>query len=239
MASTDARPVPRKNVAYRVMFPILDADGDLVTGAAGLDSEISKDQGAFADCTNEATEIATSSGVYYLDLTSTEMNADGVAIICKTSTSGAKTTVLTLYPEEAGDYRTDVVQWNGTTVASPATAGYPAVTIKAGTGTGEINLASGVITGMASQASVDTIDDFIDTEVLAIKAKTDLIPGTQDGKTFAETVLLMASALLGKASGLATTTAVYRSLDDAHDRITATVDADGNRSAVTLDASSP
>lgn len=103
MASTDALPIPRKNVAYRVVFPIWDADGDLVTGAAGLDSEISKDQGTFADCTNEATEIATSSGVYYLDLTSTEMNADCVAIIVKTSTSGAKTTPIILYPQEAAD----------------------------------------------------------------------------------------------------------------------------------------
>jgi hypothetical protein len=103
MASTDAKLVPTKNVAYRVTFPILDADGDLVTGATGLDSEVSKDAGTFADCTNEATEIATSSGVYYLDLTSTEMNADTVAVIVKTSSTGAKTTVLTFYPQEAGD----------------------------------------------------------------------------------------------------------------------------------------
>lgn len=103
MASTDAKLVPTKNTAYRVTFPILDADGDLVTGATGLDSEVSKDAVTFADCTNEAAEIATSSGMYYLDLTSTEMNADTVAVIVKTSSSGAKTTVLTFYPQEAGD----------------------------------------------------------------------------------------------------------------------------------------
>ena len=113
MASTDARPIPQKNVAYRVTFPILDADGDLVTGAAGLDSEVSKDAGTFADCTNEATEIATSSGVYYLDLTSTEMNADTVAIIVKTSTSGAKTTTIVMYPEETGDIRVNVTAYGG------------------------------------------------------------------------------------------------------------------------------
>lgn len=90
--------MPVKGQAYRVTFPILDADGDLVTGATGLDSEVSKDAGTFADCTNEATEIATSSGMYYLDLTSTEMNADTVAILVKTSTSGAKTTPIVLYP---------------------------------------------------------------------------------------------------------------------------------------------
>lgn len=37
----------------------------------------------------------------------------------------------------------DVTQWNGTNVATPDTAGYPKVTIKSGTGTGEISLSSG------------------------------------------------------------------------------------------------
>jgi hypothetical protein len=118
MAASDAVPVPRKGVAYRATFPILDADGDLVTGAASLDSEVSKDGGTFTDCTNEATEIATSSGMYYLDLTATEMTADTVAIIVKTSTSGAKTTPIVIYPEEAGDVRSDVVQLSGDSTAA-------------------------------------------------------------------------------------------------------------------------
>ena len=79
MAASDAIPVPRKNQAFRVYLTILDADGDPVTGATGLDSEVSKDAGAFADCTNEATEIAQ--GMYYLDLTASEMNADAVVVI--------------------------------------------------------------------------------------------------------------------------------------------------------------
>ena len=143
MASTDARPQPLKNTALRVYFPIYDADGDLVSGAAGLDSEISKDGGTFADCTNEATEIASASGTYYLDLTSTEMNADAVVIIVKTTTTGAKTTPIFLYPVEATDIPVNVTAWNGTAVATPDTAGYPKVTLKSGTGTGEINLTSG------------------------------------------------------------------------------------------------
>lgn len=127
MASTDATPFPMKNVAYRVTFPILDADGDLVTGATSPDSEVSKDGGAFADCTNEATEIATSSGMYYLDLTSTEMNADTVAIIVKSG--NGKTTPIVLYPQEAGDINVDVTYWNGTAVATPTTGGVPEVDI--------------------------------------------------------------------------------------------------------------
>ena len=87
---------PVKNAAWRVTFPILDADGDLVTGASSPDSERSIDSGTFADCSNEATEIATSSGMYYLDLNASEMNGDTIAIIVK-SGSG-KTTPIVAYP---------------------------------------------------------------------------------------------------------------------------------------------
>ena len=97
MAATDAKAIPIKNAAYRVTFPILDADGDLVTGATALDSEVSIDAGTFADCTNEATEIATGSGVYFLDLTAAEMNGDTIAVIVKTTSAGAKTTTLVMY----------------------------------------------------------------------------------------------------------------------------------------------
>jgi hypothetical protein len=115
MASTDAKPVPQKGVAFRVTFPVLDADGDLVTGATSPDSEVSKDGGAFADCTNEATEIATASGVYYLDLTSTEMTADTVAVIVKSG--NGKTTTIVMYPEEAGDIRVNATTLGGDTGA--------------------------------------------------------------------------------------------------------------------------
>jgi hypothetical protein len=133
-------------VAYRATFPILDADGDLVAGAAGLDSEISKDGGTFADCTNEATQIATDSGVYYLDLTADEMNADTVSVIVKTSTTGAKTTVLVLYPEEAGDYRADVTQISGDATAAD--------NLEAACDGGTYNLGGGAIVAASVTAAV-------------------------------------------------------------------------------------
>ena len=111
MAASDARVLPRKNVAYRVTFSLVDADGDLVVSAIGLDSEVSKDGAAFIDCLNEASELPSASGLYGLDLTASEMNADTVVVLVK-SASGARTTPLVLYPEESGDVRVD-----GTTVA--------------------------------------------------------------------------------------------------------------------------
>lgn len=152
MASTDARPIPIKNTAFRAVFPLLDADGDLVTGATGLDSEVSKDQGAFSDCTNEATEIATSSGLYYLDLTSTEMNADCVAVIVKTSTSGAKTTVLVFYPQESGDIKVDMQSVAGTSQTARDIGA--SVLLSSGTGTGQVSLSSGAVLLQATQTGV-------------------------------------------------------------------------------------
>ena len=104
MASSDARADPLKNATWKVTFPILDNDGDLVTGAAGLDSEVSKDGGNWTDCTNEASEI-NGGGIYTLTLTDSEMNADTVAIKVKSSTSDSKDTVLIVYPEPAGGLR--------------------------------------------------------------------------------------------------------------------------------------
>lgn len=86
----------KKNAAVKIAFPILDADGDPVSGAAGLDSEYSLDGGSFSDCSNEAVEIG-SSGIYTLSLIAAETNGDLVVIQIKTSTSGAKTTVLVFY----------------------------------------------------------------------------------------------------------------------------------------------
>lgn len=97
-AAGDAHEYPIYGAHCLVTFPILDADGDPVTGATGLDSEVSKDLGTFTDCTNEATEIATSSGIYYLYVTGAEMTAKVITVQVKTSSVGAKTTVLTLYP---------------------------------------------------------------------------------------------------------------------------------------------
>jgi hypothetical protein len=145
MASTDARLIPYKSAAWRVTFTILDADGDPVSGATGLDSEISKDGGTFVDCTNEATEIATASGVYFLDLTSTEMNADTVALQIKTTSAGAKATIIVAYPQEADDVRVAVTHWGATAIATPDTAGCPKVTLKSGTGAGEVSLSSGLV----------------------------------------------------------------------------------------------
>jgi len=139
--------------------------------------------------------------------------------------------------------------------------------------TDDIGVAGAGLTALATQASVNTIDDFLDTEIAAIKAKTDNLPASpaavgsamtlatgavsadalatdavteitdailalviETGLTLKNAMRVIAAAAAGKLSGAATTTVVVRNAAaDSKDRITATVDADGNRSAITLD----
>lgn len=130
MAASDAIPVPRKNTAYRFSFAIRKpSDSTLITTWTGMDSEVSLDGGAFADCTNEATEIGTS-GCGYIDLTAAEMNADSVILKVTVTNTGAVPLVFVFLPESAGDYRADVVQLLGTAWVTPAVAGTPDVNVK-------------------------------------------------------------------------------------------------------------
>lgn len=192
MASTDATAIPVKNQAYRVTFPILDADGDLVAGATGLDSEVSKDAGTFTDCTSEATQIATSSGMYYLDLTADEMNADTVAIIVK-STEG-KTVPIVLYPKQAGDI---------------------SVTLEADAVSS---------TALATSAVTEITD--------AVKA---LVVESQGSITLQQALSVILSSVAGvtASGGL-----VFKSPNGNANRISATVNASNERTAITLTPSS-
>lgn len=98
MASTDAQTFPIKNKACRFTFPMFTSAGALVTTGT-MAVTISKDAGTFgnpnAGATN-ATQIATTSGVWYVDLNATDMNCDTLAI--KISDGTNPPTVLVVYP---------------------------------------------------------------------------------------------------------------------------------------------
>lgn len=202
-----------------------------------------------------------------------------------------------------GVLQANIKQWNDTAVAATDAAGYPKVTIKSGTGAGEITLTSGranadmvaistdasaannleamlngvggvtlsatlganaipaaaIASGAITNAKFATgaIDanaiaagaltaakfatDAIDANALAAGAANEIrdavfargFSSSYNSHTFDELVKLIAAVLLGKASGLATTSATYRNLADSANVVVATVDADGNRSAVT------
>jgi hypothetical protein len=266
----NALPYPVYGQTWTIVFPLLDADGDPVSPSSP-DSERSLNGDTFADCTNEATEIATSTGVCYLTLTAAEMTADIVAV--RIQSTGAKTTIVTLYPRklvvlstgttqggnDTGDIQlaagepaiddyyngclvvavidstteariindyvgstkvaeispawntaipdandtytiylpegrqipqADVKAWTGTAVASPHTAGYPVVTVKDGTGTGEINTNAGAIalvdlvTTTSTATAVTTVNGIAAGAITAAA----IANGAIDAATFAADV---------------------------------------------------
>lgn len=148
--------VRQKNVATYIVFPIVDADGDSVTGAAGLDSEgdVWSDGTApdgFADFTNEATEIGTT-GIYYLSITATEMNNDYIYAQIKTTTTGAKTQHI-LLRTIAGDPLNLATTDDG----------------------GSINVTSGVIDTVTTSTNVTTVNGLAANIITAAAINTGAI----------------------------------------------------------------
>ena len=98
---------------------------------------------------------------------------------------------------------------------------------------------------------VDTVDDYVDTEVAAIKAVTDTLTlgaiadavhdevvdanNPANANSFREVINVMSAALAGKSTGGGTVNIKFRDLGDTKDRINATVTAVGDRTAVTND----
>lgn len=116
------------------------------------------------------------------------------------------------------------------------------------------------LSGLATQISVDDLptnselstalaaaDDAVLAAIAALSVPTaaqnaaallDLVDGVETGLTPRQALRLMTAALAGKISGAGTTTIVIRNaVADSKDRITATVDSNGNRSAITADMS--
>lgn len=181
MAAGDAKPVPIKDTAYRVTFPILDADGDLVAGATSLDTEFSEDAAAFADATNEATQIATSSGMYYLDVTSGEMGGDTVAFIVKSAEG--KTTPIVLYPQSAAN----PINVNVQAISTDSTAADNLELFFDGTGYNASNSAIGTV---ATATAVTTVNGLAANVITAAATAADfgtevrsIVSGTSDSGT--------------------------------------------------------
>lgn len=213
---------PKRGVAFKMYVGLVDQSNTKLLKAnptiASGDFQISKDGGAFANLATLPSANPASGRAVMIDLSASEMTADNVVIQC-VDASGA--------------------EWCDQMINLQTTAAQ--------------------LDDLATATNLATVAGYLDTEIAAIKAKTDLIPAAPaavgdivSASTIADAVWdeavdstitarqsirLANSALGGKASGLNTTTAVYRDLADTKDRISATVDADGNRTAVTRDLS--
>ena len=95
-------------------------------------------------------------------------------------------------------------------------------------------------------SKIDAVDDYVDTEIAAIKAVTDTLSlaaiadavhdeTTETGITLRKAINIILAASAGKSSGGGTATITFRDQADTKPRITATVTAVGDRTAITND----
>jgi hypothetical protein len=111
------------------------------------------------------------------------------------------------------------------------------VTGAVGSVTGAVGSVTGNVGGnvVGSVGSVTTVSDKTGYRLSATGVDDVLDEVVEGTITFRQMLRLFGAALGGELSGAATTTITIRNASDSKTVITATVDADGNRSAVTLD----
>jgi len=98
--------------------------------------------------------------------------------------------------------------------------------------------AGGLPVSDAGGLDLDTKAAFLDKSIASLNdmSVATLIAGiTDDTLDLQEILRVILAATAGKSSGGGTTTRIYRDAADAKARITATVDAYGNRTSMTLD----
>ena len=213
---------------------------DAINAASVKADAVTKIQNGLATPTNITAGVITT----VTNLTNAPTNGDLTATM-KTSVTTAATAATPIAASVTGAVGSVTgavgsVAANGITATSIAADAINAAAVKADAVTKIQNgLATPTNITAAAGIAVTSIGANVITAAsmnadASTEIATTILATAVDGTTtWAESVRLANSALGGKASGLNTTTAVYRDLADTKDRISATVDADGNRSAVT------
>ena len=214
-----------QSTSYLLIFKAY-LSSDHVTEATGktIAITISKNGGAFGNPNVGATNAtAIASGWYKVTLDTTDTGTLGPLAV-----RGAEGTIddvgvaLFVVDANTGGYGyLDAAVTSRSTYAGGAVASV----------TGDVTVGTNNDkTGYSLTVTPPTADQNAD-------ALLDRSDGIETSRTLRQGLRLILAALAGKLSGAATTTVTIRDTNDGINRIVATVDADGNRSAVTLDAS--
>ena len=104
MAAINSTAFPVKGQAFRARLGVYNVTtGLLITGGlTGLSAKISKDDGSAVSTTNAAVESGLQ-GVVYIDLTATEMNANGIVIYLTATNTNAYSPVLEIAPVDISE----------------------------------------------------------------------------------------------------------------------------------------
>jgi len=197
--------------AITVLFSTADASTGAATNGDALPTGTLYVNGTANGAAVTVTNITT--GLYKVAVTLPSLTAGDVVSLRVAATVGSIAAEAVVWQEVADTER--VSDLNDLDAAGVRTA----------VGLAAANLDTQIGT-LATSASIAALNDLSAAELLGTA-----VEGTY---TFSEVLQLMAAVLFGKASGGGTTTVTFRNTGDTVDRVTATVDSDGNRTAVTL-----
>ena len=252
----NGRPVPLKNTNMTLALRMYNATTGLPWSngtLANLTYYVSTDGATAAPSSGTPVQIATNSSMTYCNLTASEMN--GTLIAVWATADNAISDGLPLYPTNAGA-DIPVSPANGSIANATFASSTLGLTITAvgsvtnnvggnvvgsvGSVTGNVggnvvgsvgsvtgNVGGNVVGSVASVTGNVSISNttlgYIFTIASGVEANLTLGHALQDIWAFSS----------GKASGGNSTTITFRNYDDTKNRISATVDSNGNRTAMT------
>lgn len=246
----------RKNVAGQfVCFQmLLTASGAVATGLSPAVRRCI--DGTFAAGGGTSTED-TGTGSYKYAMSQADTNGNNISLIF--TATGAMPVCVNIVTTAADPTDSVRLGLTGLANAVPGAAGglfiagtNAATTVTTsltttftGNLTGSVGSVTGAVGSVTAPVTVGTNNDKTGYSLATppptandnADALLDRAAGIETNRTVRQGLRLMLSALAGKLSGAATTTVTIRDTNDGIDRIVATVDSSGNRSAVTLDAS--
>jgi len=231
----------RQNTSVDVpVGPFLD-DTDGKTAETGLtitqpDIRLKKNGGAWAQKNAVQTLTHEENGFYEVTLDATDTNTLGLLRLA-IAESGALPVWEDFMVVTANVFdslfSTDILDVSVTQVNGSAVNNLVSGRFDASVGA----MATGVITAAAHAAgAIDATAIAADAANEIADALLDRAAAVETGLTVRQALRLIAAANAAKLSGAATTTITIRNaVADSKDRIVATVDSDGNRSAITYD----
>jgi len=243
----------KTNSTWAGIFVTLDATG-AVTAATGTPSGVLYIDGV----ADTATVTITGSNPYKWSVTLPALTAGQRVDMYITATISSIATAGIVASDQADTVLASDVKaetaliladtgTDGVVVASLANDSITAAALKA-------DAVTEIQNGLATTTALSTVNGLVDdlesrltaaragyldnlnTGVALTAAGVDAIldEAVVGSYTLRQLLKVMAAALAGKATGGGTTSVTFRGVDDASDVIVATVDANGNRSAVTL-----
>jgi len=218
----------------RVFLHIIDST-DNVSGKTGLTGtgQLSKNGAAGAATTNSLHEIDATNlpGDYYIELTATELDTLGLVVL-NVKKTGA---LAAIGGGSVVPFDPYAVDKTGFSLSSSGLTAVQSTILNDGTSFAGASVALIKAKTDNLPAAPAAVSD-VPTAAQNATALLDSADAIETGLTPRNALRLMAAAIAGQASGLATTTAIFKSAVSAlKNRITATVDANGNRTSITTD----